>query len=389
MQLHPSRRASAALFLSLMSAASLASAAPANEQKDIVFGQIASVTNISTNANAVALNLGYQIYFKNINDHGGIHGRQIKVINKDDGVVADRTVALTKELIDVDNAIAIGGYLGTAGILEVVKQDIPGSRGIAFIAPVSGLPPVVRGTNVFPMRPGYHQELDRLVQEAKETQRSRIAIVYQNPNFGTALAKVAEDSAQKHGVTVAATVGFDAVPDKLQSTLARAIAAIVKAKVSAVVLISGGTGAIDFIRQLRASPAADTQIYGLSVLDAPNLVKAIGADKAAGVVIAQAVPYPYSGTLPVVREYQALMKKYAPDQPESFMSLEGFLGAKIFVEGLKRAGPNPTRQKLIDALLGMNELDLGGISVRYSRKGRSGYPDIDLTIISGTGRLIH
>lgn len=363
-------------------------AAPAGAQEELVFGQIASTTNISAAVNATALNLGYQIYFKEMNARGGIHGRMLKVVNKDDNFVAERMVALTRELIEKDNAMAVGGYLGTAGILAVVKQNDYGQANVPFIAPVSGLIPVVRAPNVFPLRPGFHEELERLVVEAKETQKKRLAIVRQNPSFDPGLAKVIEEAAKKQGVAVVASVTYEAVTDKLQPSIGQAVDALSKAQPDAVIMINGGGGAIEFVKKFRSSKVSGAQIYGMSVLDAPGIVKAAGVQQAKGVVISQALPFPYSGSLPVVREYQQLMKKHAPGQPLSFMGLEGMLGAKIFVEGLKRAGPKPTRKKLSEALLNANEIDLGGLYVNYSPKGRQGSVLVDLTIISSQGQLI-
>jgi branched-chain amino acid transport system substrate-binding protein len=98
--------------------------------------------------------------------------------------------------------------------------------------------------------------------------------------------------------------------------------------------------------------------------------------------------HPYSGTLPLTREFIKAMKEYAPNEPVNFMSLEGYAGAKIAVEALRRAGPAPTRRKVIDALKSMGEYDLGGVSVSYSAKRRLGWRGVHLTIIGGTGKLI-
>ncbi len=104
-------------------------------------------------------------------------------------------------------------------------------------------------------------------------------------------------------------------------------------------------------------------------------------------MLSEAVPYPYSGTLPVTRDYLRLMKERAPDQPVNYQSFEGYIGARIAVEALKRAGPNPTRKKVIDALKSMGEFDIGGVSVFYTPKTRLGWRGVDLAIVSSSGRL--
>jgi ABC-type branched-subunit amino acid transport system substrate-binding protein len=92
--------------------------------------------------------------------------------------------------------------------------------------------------------------------------------------------------------------------------------------------------------------------------------------------------------LPVVREYQALLKKYAPDELVNYTSFEQFLGAKVLVEGLRRAGPKPTRAKVVKALESMGSFDLGGTSVGYSAENRVGSRYVEVTVIGSSGKLL-
>jgi ABC-type branched-subunit amino acid transport system substrate-binding protein len=154
-----------------------------------------------------------------------------------------------------------------------------------------------------------------------------------------------------------------------------------------VIVIAAGAGAFSFVKHFRSTSGRDVQLYTLSPVDSFGLVKAAGVENARGVVISQAMPYPYHTALAVVREYQKAMKKHAPDKPFSFYSLEGFIGAKIVVEALKRAGPNPTREKVIVALNGLKEFDVGDFTVQYSADKRIGSKAVDLTIIGKDGTL--
>ena len=125
----------------------------------------------------------------------------------------------------------------------------------------------------------------------------------------------------------------------------------------------------------------------MSTADPFLFVKNAGLENARGVVISQAMPYPGNNSLAVVREYQKMMAQYAPGQPLTFFSLEGFMGAKIAVEAIRRAGPNPTRAKVIAALNTMKDFDLGGVFVSYSPDTRAGSKTVDLTIIGKDGKL--
>jgi hypothetical protein len=110
----------------------------------------------------------------------------------------------------------------------------------------------------------------------------------------------------------------------------------------------------------------------MSILPAQEAFKVAG-DKARGVVITQAVPFPFSATIPVVSQYQKLMKQYAPNEALSFTSLEGFIAAKITVEAIKRAGPSPTRDKVLKALNNMgSSTSAGSTSTTRPRAARAG-----------------
>src|SRR5690606_5471647 len=97
--------------------------------------------------------------------------------------------------------------------------------------------------------------------------------------------------------------------------------------------------------------------------------------------------FPWGGAVPVVREYQALSAK-AGNTDYNFSAMEGFLVAKVFVEGLRRAGRNLTREGLVDAMEKMNDVDLGGFYISYSPKSRAGSRFVDMTIIARDGKFL-
>jgi ABC-type branched-subunit amino acid transport system substrate-binding protein len=92
--------------------------------------------------------------------------------------------------------------------------------------------------------------------------------------------------------------------------------------------------------------------------------------------------------LPVVREYHALLKKYAPQAEINYTSFEQFLGAKVLVEALRRAGPAPTRAKVVKALESLQSFDLGGVTLGYSPTNRIGSRYVEVTVIGSNGRLM-
>jgi branched-chain amino acid transport system substrate-binding protein len=129
-------------------------------------------------------------------------------------------------------------------------------------------------------------------------------------------------------------------------------------------------------------------LFNISVVDPNEIVKLAGVENAHGLAISQVVPYPYMANLPVIREYQELLKKYAPKERVNYTSFEEFLGAKVLVEGLRRAGPNPTRAGVIKGLESLHEFDLGGVRVNYGPQNRVGSKLVDITVIDSSGKLL-
>jgi ABC-type branched-subunit amino acid transport system substrate-binding protein len=366
----------------------LPAVAPAGAQ-DLLVGQAAALTNAATAANAKGIATGLQVYFSYVNERGGVGGRPLKLVSKDDGLTPGKMVEITKEYIADKNMLALAGYVNTGGITEVSKANLPGQAGIAMIAPLQGDKSIVGADNFFPFRSGYPDEVTALIKEAASTQKKKVVVVYWNITFGPAMMKLAEEVAKQESLNVAAWVPIDATAqDKFEPIMKEAVAAVVKAAPDAVIMLISGRYSLEFIKQIKNSDAAYAQLYAMSIVSSTDLVKAVGDAKARGIVIAQAVPYPFSATLAVVHEYQKVMKQYAPDEALSYSTLEGFVAGKITVEAIRRAGRNPTREKVLKALYAMGEFDLGGVYVNYSPKERRGWGAVDLTVIGPGGKLL-
>lgn len=366
-------------------------AVPFANGQELVVGQVASHTHVVTTLNAKANSIGLKVYFDSINANGGIHGRMLKLVTKDDGLVPAKMIELTKEFIADNNVLALAGYINTSGLTELAKQDVPGQGGIALIAPLQGDKNIVGASNFFPFRSGYSDEVVALLKEAVYTQKKKVVVVYWNVSFGPAMLGVAEEWSKKEGLNVAAWIKLDATPqaqDKFDAIMKEAVAAALSQSPDAIIMINSSRYTLEFVKRFKNSPEGRAQIYVMSVVPPADLVKAAGPDKARGIVIAQAVPFPFTPKLPLVREYQKLMQQYAPNEPLSFSTLEGFAAGKITVEAIKRAGSNPTREKVLKALNTMGEFNLGGVYVNYSPKERRGWGGVDLTVIGPDGKLM-
>lgn len=364
-------------------------AAPSHAAEEaLLLAQVASQTNASAATNSRGMLLGIQLAFDQVNARGGINGRPVRVVNHDDDLNPGRMVDIVnKTLLPDPKVLGLIGFVNTGGLTALSKDNVFGKANIALIAPLQGDRQVIGADNVFPFRAGYADEVNALVQHAKTMSHNRIAVVAYSIAFGPAMAKVAEEAARREGMEVSVTM-VDGAPDAIEKNMAAAATKVAQSQPSAVIMVCAGRYATELAKALRATAPGSTQLYALSVVLAENMVTALTAPKARGIVIAQAVPFPFQSGVPLVNEYQTAMKAAQPKEPYSFASLEGYAAGKIALEGLKRAGPNPTRQKLAQALAAAGDIDVGGVHVRYATGERAGWRHVELTMISAEGKLL-
>jgi branched-chain amino acid transport system substrate-binding protein len=370
------------LYAAIAAAASMHAHAQSGAA-DLVIGNVASTTNTGAGGNSRNLLLGYQVYFEHVNRNGGVRGRKVRLVNRDDDVKPDAMVEHAKQLIADKEIIALAGFLNTLGLNEIIKQEMLVKAKIAMIAHVGSQD----APNFYPMRASYADEVRRILDDMKSSKWKRVALVYVNQAFGPPMFKLAMDTAPGMGLDVVATGVFESAPDKIDAGIEAVATRVAAAKPDAVFLMAGGQGAYRFLKRYKEIYGDFVQFYALSPADHFGLIKVAGLEKAQGVIISQCVPHPRNGALAIVREYQKMMKQYAPNETPSFYGLEGFMGAKIVVEALRRAGANPTREKVLAALDTMQDFDLGDFTVSYTPARRAGSKLVDLTVIGRNGDL--
>lgn len=323
---------------------------------------------------------GALLYFDHINAQGGIKGRRIELVSLDDGYDPKRAAENTRRLINQDGVFAIFGQFGTGVSLETLP--LATTAGVPFFAPYTGADALRDGGNryLFNIRASYGQETEKIIEHIATIGFKDIAIVYQNDAFGKAGLAGAEKALERRGMKPVA-VG----PIEMPGTDTKAaVDALNKARPSVVVLITAGKASVAFIRDF-GKTGLPTQYYALSVVSSRQLVAELGPS-AHGVAIAQVMPSPWRASLPVVHEYQQLLAK--SDQAIGYASLEGFIAAKVFAEGLRRMGKELTRDALIASLEGLRGFDVGGFIVDFGPRKRNGSSYVDLSIISKSGEFL-
>lgn len=300
-------------------------------------------------------NASIEAAFAEINRAGGIHGRELRLLTQDDGYVAQRTMENVKALLDGESVFAFVSVLGTpntAAVLPMLEKS-----GVPLVGPITGAAslrkPELR--HVFHVRPSYTDEVQGMVQQLVQMGLRDIAVIYLDNPFGKEVLGNVQAALTEHRLQAVAAVPL-AVDGK---NAAEAVERTVASRAGAVFLGTTGTGTTDFVLGLRARQPG-IPVLGLSV--SYTDLNRLGA-QIAGLGVATVFPSARSRKFAVVRSYWAALE--AARQQSSGLGLESWVNAHVLAEGLRRAGREPTREKLRASLAGIRDFGLGEITVGF------------------------
>jgi ABC-type branched-subunit amino acid transport system substrate-binding protein len=358
------------------------------DKADILLGQVISVSSAHVGDISSELRSGYEAYFAELNEQGGIYGRKVRLVQRDDGYTATKTLSLTRELIDSEKVVALVGYLGTPGLEALTNSNVLVEQQIALVGPATGVARLLDEKNVFPIRASFESELVEIVVHAKAMQHRSIAFISWEAGAGQILARAFPTVAKGGGLKLSYQATFDPSPDssRLRRSLDEAIGPLRRVPPDAVVLVAGGHALYEGIRQLRSQLGSALPIYTISSVNWKDVVRHLGTERAQGIVISQAVPYPYSPRFAVVKAYLNRMRR-AEHEP-SYYSFEGYLGAAVMAEALRRAWPDITRSNVTAVLNNLGRYQLGGFEVLYTLKQRRSLVKPEMTLITSQGTLL-
>ena len=352
---------------------------------EVVVGQVAAFSGPLA-PTGTHMRAGAQLYFNAVNAEGGIHGNTIRLHSGDDGYKSEETVHLARAMLKEAPLLALIGFVGTGNVEAILEQNVLGEAGIALVAVRSGAASLVRRNDpwLFITRASYAEEVEKIVDQYVTTGHTRFAVLFQNDSFGLDVLASAEQAIARAGGTLVAKGSYPKNTIEVET----AVKTIAGASPQAVIMIANTAASAEFLKQSRAA-GNHAQFVALSVTDAAQVVTRIGADKAEGLVLTQVVPDPNSRAVPLIREIQDNFAKFAPAGVNLNHTLvEGYLGAKVLGEALRRAGPNPTRRKLRDALESIRNYDAGGVFISFSASRHAGSRFVDITILNRAGKLL-
>jgi branched-chain amino acid transport system substrate-binding protein len=363
----------------LLGAALLAS--PWVGAAQLVIAQVAPMSGLDANQGR-AYSVGMQLYLNNVNKAGGVNGHTFTLLRKDDGGHADDTLAATRQLLADGRPLVLAGYFGSRGVDEVVKSGLLQQEKIALVgyrtAEIRPETPLV-----YSVRANLRDEINKITEHLVTVGITRFGLFYEDGPGAAALLAAADDATRRTGAQITARAAYPAGT----ASVKKAVDVFIAAQPQAIIMVASGAAAAGFIEQYRAGGGA-AQLFAHSGADIEQLSKRLSDEQMQGVAIAQVTPSPYKISGRLAKEFNDTVAKTPNlEVPVSYAMMEGYIAAKVIVEAVRRMGAKPSREGMPAALDSMDNVDLGGYLIGYRPGMRSGSRFVELSIISGTGRI--
>jgi len=296
-----------------------------------------------------SVEIGSNAYFKFVNERGLLpNGKKIKFITLDDKYEPDLTLENTKKLLQRDDLFALYGYVGTPTVKNVLRIVIDSK--IPFIAPFSGASFLrnLNCSNVVNFRSSYKEEVNKIVDYLYNEKNIRdFAVFYQNDLYGEEGYVSLISALKKRDIKL---VG-EGTYKRNTLSIKHAFKEIKRSNPQAVLLVGSYKANSLFIkRAMEDEDLKDVIFPNISFSNADGMIKNLNLDTLKNTIFSEVVPSSNLYGIDVIDEYKYLMKRYYPNEPLGFISLESFLIAKNIVKAIKDANNYLTYNNFLDKL---------------------------------------
>lgn len=363
----------AAFVISTLIAAPLAAEIGVSP-KEIVIGSCSDRTGTLEGRSTEQLQ-GGEAYFRDVNEHGGVHGRTIRLEEYNDGYDPINAVGCFKRIIDAGSfagAFFVGSPMAAKYVLLAEDNKIPVLgfiSGAQFIyEPTKHYVFAVRASSLVALR-------DQVKHLWADLGVRKFAVIYQSDAYGAHVLESARLALKEKSVEPVEIASYERGSVDVQ----KAVDTIQSAQPEAVFL---GAVGVPMAEIVKASKAKGFNPYFLTISDDPAFYKE-GGRSVEGTIVTQFVPSPQEKA-PTAQRFLRDMAKYFPESRPSFTAFEGYLDALVLVDGIKRAGPELTRDRLISALESMHDVDLGigeGRTLSYGPNDHHGFNFVFETVV--------
>ena len=322
---------------------------------------------------------GGDAYINKINSTGGVGGRKIELVTLDDAYTPATTVENLKKISAERNPTAFLGLFGVPTVAAALPVLL--ELKIPAVGLTSGTDALRTPLNryAFPVRASYAEEARKLVNHVKTVNISKVSVIYTTNPFG--------ESVKNTLLAALKDAGINAKTYKVDPTGADAVEAARLTNTDepqAIFMTMLSQAAVPVLTEIKKTSFRGA-LYTFSPVDTSAITKQLG-EKANGLAITQVVPIPNGVRVKIVSEYVQALTDLGRGTP-SFYGLEAFIEAKVLVEGLKRAGANPTPAALVKSLETLRDLDLGGYYVTYKPDAHTGSLFVEVNVINSLGEV--
>jgi ABC-type branched-subunit amino acid transport system substrate-binding protein len=351
----------------------------AQESGELVFGMSAAFSGASRGL-GIEYYRGVSAWLNNVNELGGVHGRKLRVIAYDDGYDPIPTIRNTIRLVRDDHVFALFSYIGTptaTRILPLLKRFK--NEHVYLLFPLSGAQPLREppyGSYVYNLRASYFEETRGLVQHFTALGRKRVAVFYQADAYGRNGWDGVRRALADEGLSIVSEAAYRRGA-RFSADFSAEVELLKQGDPDAVITVGSYAATAAFIRDAR-DKGLDVPVATVSFSDSDNMLrlldavgKRVGRDYTHDLVCSQVVPSYEDLELPVVRLYREMMDKFAQMPPDSllrepymphrysFVSLEGFLNAMLLVRMVENLGPDPSPERIPEAMAALGGESLG------------------------------
>ena len=355
--------------------------ARAQSEGRIVLGQSAAFSGPAAQL-GIQFNQGAKLFFDQLNAAGGVGKRMVEIRTLDDGYEPDRCAENTRKLI-ADDVFALFGYVGTPTSLAAVP--LFNQAKVPFFAPFTGAESLRQPFNrlAFHVRASYYDETALIVRQLVNLGIKKIAVFHQNDAYGKAGLDGVNKALAEHKLPLAGA----ATVERNSVDVAAAVEKLVAAKPDAVVQIAAYGASAAFVRAARKAGFGGT-FYNVSFVGTQALADELGKD-GAGVVVSQVVPSPYQPSRQITREFLDAIKKAGDKVQPNYSSMEGFLAARIFTEGLRQAAASGkiSRDSFISGMEGLGSQVISGFPVSFGPNDHTASTFVEMSMLTVDGRV--
>jgi branched-chain amino acid transport system substrate-binding protein len=347
----------------------------------LVVGQVGPMSGLDANQGR-AYAAGMQLLFSSVNKSGGVNGHTFTLVRKDDGGRPDDTVSVTKQMLAEDKPLVLAGYFGNRNIADLLASGLLEKERIALVG--------YRATEIraetpllYSVRAGLRDEINKFTEHLATIGITRLGLFYEEGPGAPALLAAADEAAKSARATIITKSSYPAGTARVTPAVDKFIAA----PPQAIIMVASGAAAAGFIEQYRGG-GGTAQLFAHSGADIEQLSKRLSEEQMQGVAIAQVTPSPYKISSRLAKDLtDAIAKGEKLEVPVSYAMMEGYIAAKVIVEAVRRQGARPSREGMVTALDGMDNLNLGGYVVGFKPGVRTGSKFVELSIISGAGKI--